>query len=215
MCIRDRYIRYQIKIGSKISDAVKHINKTHLIHCYRKENLKFVFWSFEKSNYAPYDDYIVTKKHNENILYAQYGCRKDIKKLREKNAIKEYTSMTIILLAVILFSSSILFYNKLNPQNTTQYEVVTMKDGVEKLVIGNYKNCAILMDFKYYPSEENKKNETTKKEDENIGIIKGKYTVESIEGNPIQLKKFKNVIVVEGSNSDEKNEQNNNEELVK
>lgn len=115
-----------------------------------------------------------------------------------KNAIEQLkniyskSSLTIILflifIPIFLGWIYIDFYLE-NPKNKVYHEFVTLDNNQEKIIVGYYKDKAILMDYEVLDekSDENKDNWKIK----NIKIIKGKFFLKSLNGEKIEIKKFK------------------------
>ena len=140
-------------------------------------------------------------------MYAQYSNEK----YKDENKIKSnYIVALLVFSSIIIFAFITIRINAFKPEKKLVYEVIKEEDEINKIIICHYADNVVLMDFKYSPSEKNTKDKSGKKETEDIEIIRGKYTVESIEGKPIQLKKFRNVTVTEDEVNN--NDQENNKE---
>lgn len=192
----EQKVRVQILVGSKLSEAVKYISTDKIYSKVKKNEEKLSYWTDEKDSNSKYKDVIITEDfEDEKVLYARYSN----KKYKDDNIkINNYFIFATAIVLTIIITLLVFSLSENNPENKTVYEIVTMDDGMSKIKVCDYKDNAVLMDFKYSISDKN-----TKKQTENIEIIKGKYIVESIEGKPIQLKNFKNVTVVEETNNEE------------
>ena len=94
---------------------------------------------------------------------------------------KEFIIISIINIVVFfIFSNNIL---RDTPENKTIYEIATLKDGSEKVVICHYQDKVILMDFLLLFSNSN--------ELPSLDFSKGNYSVEPVEGIKFKLRKFK------------------------
>lgn len=192
----EQKVRIQIPVGSKISDAVKYINTDKVYSKAKKKGKNLSYWADEKDSSSRYNDVIVTDNFDdEKVLYARYSNKKyKDDNTKTCNYFILATVIALVIIAIILYFN----FSKSNPENKSIYELVAMEDGTIKIKICDYKDKVVLMDFEYSKFDKNRKDEAAGKEaTENIEIIKGKYIIESIEGKPIQLKKFRKVSVVE------------------
>lgn len=76
-----------------------------------------------------------------------------------------------------------------NPKNNVYHEFVTLDNNQEKIIVGYYKDKAILMDYEVLDekSDENQGNGKLKY----IKIIKGKFFLKSLDGEKIEIRKSK------------------------
>lgn len=187
--------KYKVPIGYRVSDVVKYINKHETIVDIKRNGKNLSYWSYEKNSDTGYiDSYIDDDFENKKILYAQYSNEK----YKDENKIKSnYIIALLVFSSLIIFAFITIRINAYKPEKKLVYEVINEESEINKIIICHYANNVVLMDFKYSPSEKNTKDKSRIKEADNIEIIRGKYTVESIEGKPIQLKKFGKVTIVE------------------
>lgn len=199
--------KYKVPIGYRVSDVVKYVNKHYTTVDIKRNGKNLSYWSYEKNSDTGYiDRYIDDDFENKKILYAQYSNEK----YKDENKIKSnYIVALLVFSSIIIFAFITIRINAFKPEKKLVYEVIKEEGEINKIIICHYADNVVLMDFKYSFSEKNTKDKSGKKETEDIEIIRGKYTVESIEGKPIQLKKFKNVSVVEDENENNINENNN------
>lgn len=196
--------KYKVPIGYRVSDVVKYVNKHKTIVDIKRNGKNLSYWSYEKNSDTGYIDiYIDDDFENKKILYAQYSNEK----YKDENKIKSNCiSGLLIFSSLIIIASITIRFNILKPEKKLAYEVIKEEKGINKIIICHYSDKVVLMDYKYSPSEKNTKDKSTKNETENIEIIRGKYTVETIDGKSIRLKKFNKVTVVEENNNDESDE---------
>lgn len=134
-----------------------------------------------------------TKKSKTKEVVASNNQEKAGALMRFKGFIKEL--LTIILAAVltlVVLSPFIITADRIieNPQNKTQYEIVTINDGDKEsehqMAVVSYKNSkAILMDCTIITQAAINGNEI-----EILQLTKGKYRLSDIEGHQIEYKEF-------------------------
>ncbi len=178
-------VRYQVPIGSKVSDAVDHLKKIHTLKEIKKDGEKFFCWSDNKNWEKQYSDEVITKNYdNERKLYAQYGDK------RTQNKLIEMVYIAFAIIALFIFGAACyrIEYSKTDPANKTSYEVVTYGNNDSKVIIGHYNGDAILMDYK--EEEANEKEDNDKKR---IKLKAGKFYIDSVKGKKIEMEHFKTV----------------------
>lgn len=134
-----------------------------------------------------------TKKSKTKEVVASNNQEKAGALMRFKGFFKEL--LTIILAAVLTFvvlSALIITVDRIieDPQNKTQYEIVTINDGDKEsehqMAVVSYKNSkAILMDCTIITQAAINRNEI-----EILQLTKGKYRLSDIEGYQIEYKDF-------------------------
>lgn len=172
-------VKYQISIGSKVSDAVYYLNKTHPLKEIKKDGEKFFCWSDNCDSQKWYSDEVITKGYNNKTLYAQYSNKKN----KERWILPIYLCASI--LAVLIFS--VLFWciedYKADPANKVVYEVVPYGKDDSKVIVGHYNGDAILMDYTLKVIDKSREKE--------IHLIKGEFYIDSVKGKKIKLERYK------------------------
>lgn len=177
-------VKYQIPIGSKISDAVKYVDKHNCIRDIKKDGENLSYWSDTIEGKIQYENMIVQEDFdNSKVLYAQYSN----KKYKDKKTIfSNYIIITFIISIFIFIGFCISWNYRIDPKNKVDFEIVEINESEPKVIIGNYDNKAILMDYKISDNyEENNRGPIP------IEIDKGKFYIESLDGKKIETRKFK------------------------
>lgn len=112
-----------------------------------------------------------------------------IEKLKNMDATSNYIIIAVLVFALITFGWYYIDSYLANPKNKVNHEFVTLNNNQEKIIVGYYKDKAILMDYEVMDgkSDENKNNWKIK----NIKIIKGKFFLKSLDGEKIEIRKVK------------------------
>lgn len=102
---------------------------------------------------------------------------------------RSFNNYIIFFILIILISIYFIYDNEVTePVYINKYEIVKLEDGTTKMIISHRCDKAILMDYISLNQDGN-----LDESGNNIIIDKGHYSLESIDGKPIEFKKFASV----------------------
>lgn len=93
--------------------------------------------------------------------------------------------LVIINILIIILSINVLY---VTPEKIKKYEIIKLDNGYSKIIVSHRGDKAILMDYISLNQDGN-----LDESGNNIIIDKGHYSLESIDGKPIEFKKFESV----------------------
>lgn len=114
---------------------------------------------------------------NYKKITSSEGTEHD-KKTGSFNAYIIFSIIIVILCFYFIYDTDVIV-----PENKTVYEIATLKDGSQRVLVCHYKDKVILMDFALLFSNSN--------ELPSLDFSKGNYSVEPVEGIKFKLRKFK------------------------
>lgn len=100
-----------------------------------------------------------------------------------------FTIISLLVFIPIFFGCIYIDFHLANPKNKLKHEFVTLNNNQEKIIVGYYKDKAILMDYEVFGDKSDKNQVNGKLK--NIKIIKGKFILKSLDGEKIELRKSK------------------------
>lgn len=102
---------------------------------------------------------------------------------------RSFNNYIIFFILIVLISIYFIYDNEVTePVYINKYEIVKLEDGTTKMIITHRGDKAILMDYISLNQDGN-----LDESGNNIIIDKGHYSLESIDGKPIEFKKFASV----------------------
>lgn len=175
--LKDR-VRYQIPIGSKVSDAVLHLEKIHPLKEIKKDGEQFLCWADNINSIERYNDEVITENFDNNrILYAQYSNKKN----KERWILSAYLLISILAFFASLALTWRIVDYKTDPANKVTYEVVPYDDGTRKAIVGQYNGDAMLKDCKLVDDPGSK--------EQKIELVRDGFYIDSIKGKKITVEK--------------------------
>lgn len=132
----------------------------------------FIIYSYFKNNFE-----IVSYKKMVNS-----EGKEDKKKSRSFNIYIIFFIFIVIICLYFIYDVEFI-----KPANIKEYEIIKIKD-TKKIIVKRYKDDVLLMDYISLNQDGN-----LDESGNNIIIDKGHYSLESIDGKPIEFKKFKSV----------------------
>lgn len=102
---------------------------------------------------------------------------------------RSFNNYIFFFILIVLISIYFIYDNEVTePVYIKKYEIVKLEDGTTKLIITHRGDKAILMDYISLNQDGN-----LDESGNNIIIDKGRYSLESIDGKPLEFKKFASV----------------------
>ena len=126
-------------------------------------------------------------KNNFKIVSYKKMTNREGKDDQKKS--RSFNNYIIFFILIVLISIYFIYDNEVTePVYINKYEIVKLEDGTTKMIITHRGDKAILMDYISLNQDGN-----LDESGNNIIIDKGHYSLESIDGKPLEFKKFASV----------------------
>ena len=126
-------------------------------------------------------------KNNFKIVSYKKMTNREGKDDQKKS--RSFNNYIIFFILIVLISIYFIYDNEITePVYINKYEIVKLEDGTTKMIITHRGDKAILMDYISLNQDGN-----LDESGNNIIIDKGRYSLESIDGKPLEFKKFASV----------------------
>lgn len=126
-------------------------------------------------------------KNNFKIVSYKKMTNREGKDDQKKS--RSFNNYIIFFILIVLISIYFIYDNEVTePVYINKYEIVKLEDGTTKMIITHRGDKAILMDYISLNQDGN-----LDESGNNIIIDKGHYSLESIDGKPLEFKKFESV----------------------
>lgn len=131
--------------------------------------------------------FVITFLYLLKVVNSIQNQKNKATKISVKWSIETLYALALVIINIIII---ILIFNVIyvTPEMIKKYEIVKLEDGTTKMIITHRGDKAILMDYISLNQDGN-----LDESGNNIIIDKGHYSLESIDGKPIEFKKFASV----------------------
>lgn len=133
--------------------------------------------------------FIICSYFENNFKIVSYKKMTNSEGKDDQKKYRSFNNYIIFFILIVLISINFIYDNEITePVYINKYEIVKLEDGTTKMIITHRGDKAILMDYISLNQDGN-----LDESGNNIIIDKGHYSLESIDGKPIEFKKFASV----------------------
>lgn len=133
--------------------------------------------------------FIICSYFKNNFKIISYKKMTNSEGKDDQKKSRSFNNYIIFFILIVLISIYFIYDNEITePVYINKYEIVKLEDGTTKMIITHRGDKAILMDYISLNQDGN-----LDESGNNIIIDKGHYSLESIDGKPLEFKKFESV----------------------